>query len=81
VRCPCGARPGVAHIDFSDEPWWDGSMTEALRPGRERTIAETRACCACSSRRPCATSLTRLRTLFGAPLDQITVECFGPFAK
>jgi len=36
-------RPGIQHIDFSDEPFWDGSMTRANRPGRVRTIADTRA--------------------------------------
>jgi hypothetical protein len=35
-------RPGIQHIDFSDEPYWDGTMTEANRPGRLQTIADTR---------------------------------------
>jgi hypothetical protein len=30
-------------IDFSDEPFWDGSMTPETRPGRLKTIADTRA--------------------------------------
>lgn len=36
-------RPGIRHIDFSDEPFWDGAMTPANRPGRLQTIADTRA--------------------------------------
>lgn len=36
-------RPEIAHIDFSDEPFWDGSMTPETRPGKLKTIADTRA--------------------------------------
>lgn len=36
-------RPGITHIDFSDEPFWDGSMTADARPGKLKTIADTRA--------------------------------------
>lgn len=36
-------RPGITHIDFSDEPYWDGTLTPANRPGRLQTIAVTRA--------------------------------------
>jgi len=36
-------RPGITHIDFSDEPFWDGSMTPDTRPGKLKTIADTRA--------------------------------------
>jgi hypothetical protein len=36
-------RPGIAHIDFSDEPFWDGSMTLENRPGKLKTVADTRA--------------------------------------
>jgi hypothetical protein len=25
-------RPGIEHIDFSDEPFWDGHMTPEPRP-------------------------------------------------
>ncbi|MGI8783268.1 MAG: hypothetical protein ACR2L2_06415 [Acidobacteriota bacterium] len=35
--------PGITHIDFSDEPFWDGSMTPQTRPGKLETIADTRA--------------------------------------
>ena len=37
------ARPGITHIGFSDEPFWDGNMTSASRPGTLATIADTRA--------------------------------------
>jgi hypothetical protein len=36
-------RPGIQHIDFSDEPFWDGFMTPETRPGELKTIADTRA--------------------------------------
>ncbi len=35
-------RPDIDHIDFSDEPFWDGHMTAATRPGKLQTIADTR---------------------------------------
>lgn len=35
-------RPGITHIDFSDEPYGDGTMTPANQPGRLQTIADTR---------------------------------------
>ena len=38
----CIERPGIEHIDFSDEPFWDGLMTPETRPGKLKTIAETR---------------------------------------
>ena len=36
-------RPGIQHIDFSDEPFWDGTLTPDNRAGRLKTIADTRA--------------------------------------
>jgi hypothetical protein len=35
-------RPGITHIDFSDEPFWD-PMTPEVRAGKLKTIADTRA--------------------------------------
>src|SRR5262245_47540515 len=35
-------RPGITHIDLSDEPFWDGSMTPESRPNKLATIADTR---------------------------------------
>lgn len=35
-------RPDTTHIDFSDEPFWDGTMTDAIRPSKIKTIADTR---------------------------------------
>ncbi len=35
-------RPEITHIDFSDEPIWDGSMTAENWAGRMQTIADTR---------------------------------------
>lgn len=35
-------RPGITHIDFSDEPFWDGTMTAESRPGKVKTIEDTR---------------------------------------
>jgi hypothetical protein len=36
-------RTGVDHIDFSDEHFWDGTLTDETRPDKLQTIAETRA--------------------------------------
>jgi hypothetical protein len=36
-------RPGIEHIDFSDEPFWNGSITPESRPGKLRTAVDTRA--------------------------------------
>ena len=36
-------RPGITHIDFSDKPFWDGSMKPEIRPEKLKTIAEIRA--------------------------------------
>jgi len=36
-------RPGITHIDFSDEPFWDGLMTPEIRPRKLKTVADTRA--------------------------------------
>jgi hypothetical protein len=36
-------RPGIARIDVSDEPFWDGSMTPETRLGKLKTGADTRA--------------------------------------
>lgn len=36
-------RQGVEHIDFSDEPFWNGRTTPEARPGKLQTITETRA--------------------------------------
>lgn len=35
-------RPGLTHIDFSDEPFWD-AMPPDVRAGKLKTIADTRA--------------------------------------
>jgi hypothetical protein len=37
------SRPGITHIDFSDEPFWDGSMTTETRESKMKTIEDTRA--------------------------------------
>jgi hypothetical protein len=39
----CFELPDLEHIDFSDEPFWDGRLTAESRPGKEETIAKTRA--------------------------------------
>jgi len=36
-------RPGIEHIDFSDEPFWNAAMTPEARAGKLATIADTRA--------------------------------------
>jgi hypothetical protein len=36
-------RPGIEHIDFSDEPFWDPSLPPEVRAAKLKTIADTRA--------------------------------------
>jgi len=36
-------RPGVEHVDFSDESLWDPDLTDEARQQKLQTIAETRA--------------------------------------
>lgn len=35
-------QPGIGHIDFSDETFWNGSLTAESRPGKLKIVAETR---------------------------------------
>jgi hypothetical protein len=71
-------RSTIRHVDFSDEPFWDGSMTSENRPERLQTIADTRAWVRAffdGTVRGEWTDLERLRA--GAGGRQTTVHAFG----
>jgi hypothetical protein len=73
-------RPGIQHIDFSDEPFWDGTMTPANRSGRVQTIADTRKWVRAffdGTVRGDWVNLKRLATQTGTAQPEITVHVFG----
>jgi hypothetical protein len=40
---PAPRRANALDIDFSDEPFWEGSMTPKTRPGKLKITADARA--------------------------------------
>jgi hypothetical protein len=73
-------RAEVTHMDFSDEPFWDGSMTAATRPGKLKTIADTRAWVRAffdGTVRGHWTPLKQLVSDGNAPKQALTVQVFG----
>jgi len=73
-------RPGITHIDFSDEPFWDGSMTSDTRPGKLATIADTRAWVRAfldGAVRGDWADLRRLVREAGASRPEVTATVFG----
>ncbi len=73
-------RPGITHIDFSDEPFWDGSMTSENRPGKLETIANTRAWVRAffdGTIRGDWSGLNELAGEAGRSQPQLTVHVFG----
>jgi hypothetical protein len=73
-------RPGITHIDFSDEPFWDGSMTPETRPGKLKTIADTRAWVRAffdGTVRGDWADLKRLAGEAGKSHPEVTVHVFG----
>ncbi len=73
-------RPGIAHIDFSDEPFWDGLMTPETRPGKLKTIADTRAWVRAfldGTLRGDWDGLKRLVSEAGKSQSEVTVHTFG----
>lgn len=73
-------RPGIQHIDFSDEPFWDGTMTPANRPNRLKTIADTRAWVRAFFEGTVRGNWADLKRLAGAGSQsqpEVTVQVFG----
>lgn len=70
-------RPGIDHIDFSDEPYWDGTMTESNRQGRLRTIAEARAWVRAFFEGTIRGEWRNLKRLVAAESPEVTVHSFG----
>lgn len=73
-------RPGITHIDFSDEPFWDGSMTPDARHGKLKTVADTRAWVRAFFNGTVRGDWADLRRLAGADRrsqPEVTVHAFG----
>jgi pimeloyl-ACP methyl ester carboxylesterase len=70
-------RSGIEHIDFSDEPFWDGNMTAATRPGRIQTIVETRAWVRAFFDGTLRGDWSALKQLTARPQSQVTVKQYG----
>lgn len=70
-------RPGVGHIDFSDEPYWDGTMTDANRAGRLRTIVEARHWVHAFFEGTIRGEWARLKRLAADKSTEVTVHTFG----
>lgn len=65
---------------FSDEPFWDGSMTADTRPGKLKTIADTRAWVRAffdGTVRGDWAALKRLAADAGKSQPEVTVHVFG----
>jgi len=73
-------RPGIGHLDFSDQPFWDGSMTPEIRPGKLQTVADTRAWIRAffdGTVRGDWADLKRLVRKAGKSQPEVTVQQFG----
>ncbi len=70
-------RPGITHIDFSDEPFWDGNMTDETRPGKLQTIADTRAWVRAFFDGTVRGEWAELQRLTGASNPEWAVDSFG----
>ena len=70
-------RPGIEHIDFSDEPFWDGRMTSETRPGKLKTIADTRSWVRAFFDGTVRGDWTGLKRLASEPRPDVSVHMFG----
>jgi hypothetical protein len=70
-------RPGIGHIDFSDEPYWDGTMTDANRAGRLRTVGEARAWVRAFFEGTVRGDWQSLERLTADESPEVTVQTFG----
>jgi hypothetical protein len=73
-------RPGITHIDFSDEPLWDAAMAPEVRAGKLETIADTRVWIRAfldGTVRGDWAGLKRLAGQAGKSRPEVTVHVFG----
>jgi pimeloyl-ACP methyl ester carboxylesterase len=70
-------RPEVDHIDFSDERFWDGSMTDENREGRQQTISLSRAWLRAFFDGTIRGQWGDLKTLSEKSEPNVTVQVFG----
>jgi hypothetical protein len=65
------------NIDFSDEPYWDGTMTDANRAGRLRTIGDARAWVRAFFEGTVRGDWEGLKRLTAEKSPEVTVNTFG----
>ena len=70
-------RRDIEHIDFSDEPFWDGNMTPEKLPGKLKTIADTRAWVRAFFDGTVRGQWADLKSLAGETRPDVTVQVFG----
>jgi hypothetical protein len=70
-------RAGIQHIDFSDEPYWDGTMTTENCAGRLQTMAYTRVWVRAFFEGTVRGDWTSLKRLTKEAPPQMTVHAFG----
>jgi predicted dienelactone hydrolase len=69
-------RPGLTHIDFSDEPFWD-PMPPEVRAGKLATIADTRAWLRAFFDATVHGEWAGLKALASKTRPEVTVHVFG----
>jgi hypothetical protein len=70
-------RPGIAHIDFSDEPLWDVSMSSETRAAKLQTIADTRMWVRSFFDGTVRGNWAALKQLAATKRGDVTVHAFG----
>ena len=75
------SHPGIAHIDFSDEPFWDGSMTKQSMQDKTLILARTRSWVRAFFEGAMRADWQQAERLVGAKDPHVTVERFGKLAK
>lgn len=74
-------RPHVTHVDFSDEPFWDGSMTEKSRSRCLQVIAETRVWVRAFLDGAVRGDWDDLEAQVSAPPADVEVQTFGAWRR
>jgi hypothetical protein len=69
-------RPGITHIDFSDEPFWD-DLSETDRAAKQKTIADTRAWVRAFFDGTVRGEWADFKRLAGEKQPEVTVYTFG----
>ena len=70
-------RPGITHMDFSDESLWDTALSPEARAGKLKTIADTRAWMRAFFDGTVRGDWAGLEALAGKSRPEVTVHAFG----